>query len=159
MGAGGLDRDPRAGAGAGDHGAQAGAAGVRGCAMSETRTLEVQRAEFKRRRLLAMPIAGTIVWAAIGIAGAALSSPMGKVWALFIGTGSIAYIGMLVSKHTGENFLDKSRPKNDFDRLFFMGMAQALLVFAIAIPFFMKDYTSAPMTVGILTGLMWLPLS
>jgi hypothetical protein len=35
----------------------------------------------------------------------------------------------------------------------------ALLVFAIAIPFFRVDYTSLPLTVGILTGLMWLPTS
>ena len=29
----------------------------------------------------------------------------------------------------------------------------------IAIPFFLMDYTSLPMTVGVLTGLMWLPFS
>jgi len=34
-----------------------------------------------------------------------------------------------------------------------------LLVYAIAIPFFLKDYTSLPLTVGILSGLMWVPLS
>jgi hypothetical protein len=35
----------------------------------------------------------------------------------------------------------------------------ALLVYAIAIPFFQVDYTSLPLTVGILSGLMWLPFS
>jgi hypothetical protein len=33
------------------------------------------------------------------------------------------------------------------------------LVFAIAIPFFMIEPTSLPLSVGILAGLMWLPLS
>jgi uncharacterized membrane protein YqjE len=35
----------------------------------------------------------------------------------------------------------------------------AVLVFAIAIPFAELDYTSIPLTVGILSGLMWVPLS
>lgn len=35
----------------------------------------------------------------------------------------------------------------------------AVLVYAIAIPFFMTDYTSLPLTIGVLTGLMWLPIS
>jgi len=35
----------------------------------------------------------------------------------------------------------------------------ALLVYAIAIPFFRVDYTSLPLTVGILAGLMWVPHS
>ena len=79
--------------------------------------------------------------------------------ALFVATGSIAYLGMFLSRFTGENFLDKSRPKNTFDTLFFSTVLMALLVYAIAIPFFMKDYTSLPLSVGILTGLMWVPLS
>lgn len=33
------------------------------------------------------------------------------------------------------------------------------MVYAIAIPFFIIDYTSLPLTVGILSGLMWLPFS
>jgi hypothetical protein len=43
--------------------------------------------------------------------------------------------------------------------LFFFTAAQAILVYAIAIPFFLVEYSSLPMTVGILTGLMWLPFS
>ncbi len=122
------------------------------------RTLEVQQREYKARRFLAMPIAGTVVWAVIGIAGLFLN-PLQTVWVLFIGTGSIVYLGMFISKFTGENFLDKTKPKNEFDRLFILTVVMALLVFSIAIPFFMVDYTSLPLSVGILTGLMWVPLS
>src|SRR2546430_2155180 len=53
----------------------------------------------------------------------------------------------------------KNKPKNVFDSLFFHCGAMALLVYAIAIPFFRVDYTSLPLTVGILAGLMWVPLS
>ncbi len=122
------------------------------------RSLDQQRDEFSRRRFLAMPLAGSIAWVVAGVAGAYLA-PLYAVWTLFIATGCIAYVGMLLSRFTGENFLDKSRPKNAFDSLFMLTVLMSLLVYAIAIPFFLRDYTSLPLSVGILTGLMWLPVS
>jgi hypothetical protein len=38
-------------------------------------------------------------------------------------------------------------------------VVQALLVYSIALPFFLVDYSSLPLSVGILTGLMWVPFS
>ncbi|MDO5664201.1 MAG: hypothetical protein Q4G63_02955 [Bacteroidia bacterium] len=125
---------------------------------TQTRSLEAQRHEFAQRKFLAMPIAGAIMWAITGIGGLFLPSVY-ATWLLFICTGFIAYLGMFISKFTGENFLDKKKQKNTFDNLFFFAMGEALLVYSIAIPFFMVDYTSLPLTVGILTGLMWLPFS
>jgi hypothetical protein len=125
---------------------------------STTRSLDEQRMEFSRRRFLAMPLAGTLVWAVIGILSLYLSA-IQIVWALYIGTGSIAYIGIMLSKLTGENFIDKSRPKNEFDLLFFHTVFMAWMVFSIAIPFAGIDHTSLPLTVGIMAGLMWLPFS
>lgn len=125
---------------------------------TRVRTLDEQKREFASRRFLAMPLAGMIAWAIVGIGGATLT-PLAATMVLFIATGSIAYLGMFISRFTGENFLDRSKPANSFDRLFFLTVGMALLVFAIAIPFFLVDYTSLPLTVGILTGLMWLPTS
>ncbi|CCH52572.1 hypothetical protein BN8_01583 [Fibrisoma limi BUZ 3] len=122
------------------------------------RSLEEQKQAFKEQKLLATPIAGLLAWLIVGVAGLFLS-PIGKVWVLFIATGSIVYLGMFISKFTGENFLDKRKPRNTFDTLFFYTVGQAFLVYSIAIPFFLVDYSSLPLTVGILTGLMWLPLS
>ncbi len=122
------------------------------------RSLEDQRNEYKKRRFLAMPLAGTIAWTVVAAVAPQLS-PMHAVWLLFICTGSIFYLGVLVSKFTGEDLLGRSRPKNTFDTLFLQTVITALLVFAIAIPFLQADYTSLPLTVGILTGLMWVPLS
>ena len=122
------------------------------------RTLEEQRIEFSNRKFIATPLAGLIVWLIIGIAGITLPVRV-TVWILFIGTGSIVYLALFLSKFTGENFLDKEKPKNEFDKLFLFTVGQAVLVYAIAIPFFLIDYTSLPMTVGILTGTMWLPFS
>ncbi|WP_216859035.1 DUF7010 family protein [Hymenobacter citatus] len=116
-------------------------------------SLEQQRAQFAARRLLAMPLAGTLAWAVVGVAGLTLS-PTQLVWVLFLSTGSIVYLGMFFSRFTGEHFLNRTNPKNEFDTLFFSAMAMSLLVYAIAIPFFQADYTSLPLTVGILTGLM-----
>ncbi|MCE9620047.1 MAG: hypothetical protein K8R92_09055 [Planctomycetes bacterium] len=126
--------------------------------MTADRSLEEQRQEFGRRRNIAMPIAGAIAWTAVGVAGMFLNTML-SAWVLFGATGMIAYLGIFISRFTGENFLDKTRPKNAFDRLFFYGVAQALLVYSIAIPFFLVDHTSLPLTVGILSGLMWIPLS
>jgi hypothetical protein len=123
-----------------------------------TRTLEEQRREFARRRGVAMPLAGMVAWGIVGLAGAFLP-PAPAVWVLFGATGSILFLGILFSRFTGENLLDKQRPKNVFDSLFLHAVAMAVLVYAIAIPFFQMDYTSLPLSVGILSGLMWLPLS
>ncbi len=123
-----------------------------------TRTLEQQKEEFKQKKLLASPIAGLIAWSAVAVSGFFLPDQI-TVWVLFIATGSIVYLAMGISKFTGEDYLDKSKPKNTFDTLFFFTVTQAILVYSIAIPFFIENYTSLPLTVGILTGLMWVPLS
>ena len=122
------------------------------------RTLEEQKEEFKQKKLLASPIAGLIAWSLVALSGVFLSTEI-TVWVLFIATGSIVYLAMGISKFTGEDYLDKNKPKNTFDNLFFLTVAQAVLVYSIAIPFFIENYTSLPLTVGILTGLMWVPLS
>lgn len=121
-------------------------------------SLEQQRDEFCNRPFLAMPIAGAIAWGIIGIAGMLL--PLGLAsWVLYIATGSIFGLGILVSKLTGEDLLGKTRPKNVFDNLFMSTVVSAWLVFAIAIPFALVEPTSLPLTVGILAGLMWIPFS
>lgn len=125
---------------------------------TEVRTLDLQRIEFSNRRLIATPIAGLIAWLAVGIAGLILPERQ-VIGVLFAATGSIVYLGMFISRFTGENFLRKNKPKNAFDSLFLFTVAMALLVYAIAIPFFLIDYSTLPMTVGILSGIMWLPLS
>lgn len=122
------------------------------------RSLEEQRLEFSQGRFLAMPIAGTIAWTLIGIAGAFV--PVGLAsWILFICTGMIFMLGLLVARLTGEDLIGKTRDNNEFDKLFFQSVLMSWLVFAIAIPFFMTDPTSLPLSVGILAGLMWIPFS
>lgn len=119
-------------------------------------SLDHQRAAFAQSPFLAMPIAGALAWTAIGVAGALL--PVGlAAWAVFIGTGMIFSLGLVVARFTGEDLLGKSRPGNTFDALFMRSVVMAWLVFAIAVPFFREDPTSLPLSIGILAGLMWLP--
>lgn len=126
--------------------------------MSQERSLEVQREEFKQRRLLATPLSGLIAWGVIAICSLFLK-PVPLSLVTFIATGSIVYLALFLSKFTGENMLDKSKPKNTFDRLFLLTVLMSVSVYAIAIPFFLEDYTSLPLTIGVLTGLMWIPMS
>ena len=125
--------------------------------MSSNPTLSELRAEFAGRRFLAMPIAGAISWTVAGVAGAFLPA---LAWlALFICTGMIFPLGLLVARFLGEDLLGKTRKNNEFDRLFLLTVLMSSLVWAIAIPFFMVYPTSLPLSVGILAGLMWVPYS
>jgi hypothetical protein len=122
------------------------------------KSLDEQHQAFLKSRFIAMPIAGTIAWAGIGIAGAVL--PLRPAaWAVFIGTGMIFYLGVFIARFTGEDLLAKRSESPFFDRVFLAAAAGAVVVYAIAIPFFLIEPTSLPLSVGILTGLMWMPLS
>ena len=108
-------------------------------------------------KLVASPTAGLIVWLIVWLIVfycSLLFSEKITIWVLLIGTGSIVHLGMGISKLTGDAFLERKKQTNTFKKLFFYRTAQALLVYAIPIPFFLKDYTSLYLFVGILTGLM-----
>jgi len=102
-----------------------------------------------------MPLAGVIMWNLVGLSGLLFDDRI-TAWVLFVATGSIVYLGMFLSKFTGEDFMNRSKPRNVFDHLFLNSVAMCFLVYSIAIPFFLIDHTSLPLSVGILTGLMWL---
>jgi len=121
-------------------------------------SLDAQHRAFLDTRFLAMPIAGAVAWTGIGIAGALLPLRL-AILALFIGTGLIFYLGLAVARLTGEDLLGRRRKGNYFDRVLLLTIAAALLVYGIAIPFFLLEPTSLPLSVGVLTGLMWVPFS
>ncbi len=122
------------------------------------KTLEQYREEFKQKKLITMPLAGTIIWAVLGIMALFIPAKQ-MVLPLYIGTGSIFYLALFLSRFTGEKLIAKKSEMNPFDALFLYTVIMSLLCFAMAIPFSLQDYTSIPLTLGILTGLMWLPIS
>ncbi len=125
--------------------------------MQTTLTLEQQRTAYCQRRFLAMPLAGLLCWSVIGI-GSLFMSPFAATMLVYFGTGAIVYLAMGISRLTGERFFRRGE-KNAFDRLFFVGLAMSLLVFAIVIPFATEQPRAATLGVGILSGLMWMPFS
>ena len=121
-------------------------------------SLDQQLQAFQSRRFLAMPLAGTLAWALILLAGQVLA-PRWHLVTTFVLTGCIAYLGMGLSKLTGEDFMDKENRGNRFSIFFMLCMGQALLAFAIVIPFAFVEPRSAVFMVGMLAGFMWLPVT
>jgi hypothetical protein len=123
----------------------------------DERSLASLRADFGKSRMLAMPIAGTLAWLATAFFGAVLSLE-GACYALFICTGSVFPLGLLIARFTGEDLLG-SQSNNPLDRLFGLTVLMANLSWGIAIPFWLVEPTSLPLSAGILAGTMWIPLS
>ena len=121
-------------------------------------SLDQQLVAFRQNRFLAMPITGMLVWAGIGVAGFFLPATKATL-AVYVGTGAIFYLALFVAKLTGEDVLGRTRPGNLFDKIYLSTLAMSLLVFALAIPFQLQNLSSVPLSVGVLTGLMWLPFS
>ena len=122
------------------------------------KTLEQYRVEFKQKKLITMPLAGTIIWAILGIMAIFIPAKA-MVLPYYFGTGCIFYLALLLSKFTGEKLIAKKEEMNPFDALFLYTVVMSILCFAIAIPFANQDYSSVPLTIGIISGLMWLPIS
>ncbi|WP_286234903.1 DUF7010 family protein [Thalassotalea sediminis] len=122
------------------------------------KTLEQYREEFKQKKLITMPLSGAIVWFLLGVLSFYLPSEQ-MVLPLYIGTGSIFYLALFLSKFTGEKLLAKSTDMNPFDKLFLYTVAMSLCGFSIAIPFGLENYSSLPLSIGIISGLMWLPIT
>mgnify|MGYP000377077476 CR=1 FL=1 len=123
-----------------------------------TKTLEQYRDEYKQKSLITMPIAGTIVWFCLGMLALFIPAKS-MVLPIYIGTGSIFYLALFLSKFTGEKLLVKKEERNPFDSLFLYTLGMSWCAFAIAIPFGIQDYSAVPMAIGIVSGLMWLPIS
>lgn len=64
--------------------------------MKNTKTLDQYRDEFKQKKLITMPLSGMIVWAILGITALFIPSQQ-MVLPIYIGTGSIFYLALLLS--------------------------------------------------------------
>ncbi|GGM77730.1 DUF7010 family protein [Shewanella xiamenensis] len=119
-------------------------------------SLDQQLIEYRQKRALAMPVSGMIVWTLLFILSFILPASQ-MVMATFIGTGSIVYLAMGVSRLTGENIsFKKSTDRNWFETVFLAAMGMSFLTFSISIPFFMENYLALPFALAVQTGLMWL---
>ncbi|WP_394201963.1 DUF7010 family protein [Shewanella waksmanii] len=122
------------------------------------KSLEQYREEYKQKKLITMPIAGAIVWLLLGITALVVPAK-NMVLPVYIGTGCIFYLALFISRFTGEKLLVKKAQRNPFDTLFLYTLGMSWCAFAVAIPFGLENYTAVPMAIGIVSGLMWLPIS
>lgn len=121
-------------------------------------TLSELRADFGRSRLLSMPIAGAIAWSAAGLFGAILPDAESAAIAMFLCMPAVFPLAFFVGRVIGEDVFG-AKGQNELDQLFMLGLLMSNLVWGIAIPFWMTEPSSLPLSVGILAGLMWVPMS
>ena len=119
-------------------------------------SLEQQFTDYRQQRALAMPLSGMIIWSILFVLSFFLEEK-DMVLAIFIGTGSIVYIAMGISRLTGENITFKKRAqRNFFESLFLASVAMSFLVFSITIPFMMENHFAQPFALAVQSGLMWI---
>lgn len=108
--------------------------------------------------MLALPIAGTIAWTAAGVLGAVLPDAESASKALFLCMPAVFPLALLIGRVTGEDVFG-AKGRNELDGLFLHGMLMSNLVWCIAIPLWLTNPSTLPLTAGILAGLAWVPLS
>lgn len=119
-----------------------------------TLSLDALRADFDRngRRNLSMPIAGTVMWTAAGIASLFLPERIGLL-VLVAAVSSIYPLALLIARFTGENMKDN---RNPLSRLMMVGIIMANLPWMITFNLFAHAPQLIPMTIGIAAGLHWI---
>ncbi|GAB1406943.1 hypothetical protein MASR1M8_08620 [Thermomonas brevis] len=125
--------------------------------VSDTHTLEALRSDFDTcsKYSLSLPIAGFIVWFAIGALGTFLSLEQG-VLALIVLTGAIFPLALLIAKLRGEELLNNSNP---FAKLMALAVLMVNLLWAIHIPLFISFPALVPVSIGVGLGLHWIVYS
>lgn len=106
-------------------------------------------------RSLALPLAGAIVWAVVGIAALFLT-PTISTFVLIIGTGAIFPIGLLVAVVLGERLLNNTNP---LAKLMGMCVLMVNLLWAVHITLLYIAPTLISLTLGISLGLHWIVFS
>ena len=103
-------------------------------------------------RSLALPVAGAIVWSAIGVAALVLPPTTASLLLLF-GTGTIFPLGLAVAQLLGERLIDNPSP---LAALMGRCVLMVNLLWAVHLTVFAVAPTYLPLTVGIGLGLHWI---
>lgn len=120
-------------------------------------TLDRLRADFDAQagRSLALPLAGAIVWAVIGVASLFLS-PRIATFVLIIGTGAIFPVGILLARLLHEKLLRNSNP---LATLMALCVLMVNLLWAVHLTLLFEAPTLVPLTLAIGLGLHWIVFS
>lgn len=120
-------------------------------------SLATLRADFDRQanRSLSMPVAGALVWAAVGIAAWAVPSQL-AVFILAFGTGAIFPIALLIAKIRKENLMGATNP---LSRLIGLCILMVNLLWGLHLTLLFGEYSYFPLSLGIGLGLHWVVFS
>lgn len=125
--------------------------------MDDSRSLRALRADFDRNagRSLSLPLAGMIVWAAVGIASLFLPFRTATLVLLFA-SGAIFPLGLLLSQLLREQLLSN---KNPLAKLMGLAVLMVNLLWALHITLVIGEPTYAPLSLGIGLGIHWIVFS
>jgi len=120
-------------------------------------TLDDYRKEFEQssNRSVSMPIAGTIVWAAMAVIALFIEQKV-SVYILLFATGAIFPLALLIAKVRNENLVSS---KNPLAKLMGLCVLMVNLLWAVHIPLLLNAPEFVPMTLGIGLGLHWIVYS
>lgn len=126
-------------------------------ATSPTRGLADLRADYDHQagRSLALPIAGTLVWTAVGLAGLVIPDRQATIVLLFA-TGAIFPIAILLARRLGEQLLGNTNP---LARLMALSTLMVNLLWPVHLSALALAPGFVPLTVGIGLGLHWVVFS
>ena len=119
--------------------------------------LSALRADYERQagRSVALPIAGAVVWAVVGLAALVLPEWPATL-ALLFGTGLMFPLAMLLARPLGEKLIDNSSP---LARLMAQAVLMVNLLWALHFTVIVLDPQYVPLTLGIGLGLHWIVFS
>lgn len=119
--------------------------------------LERTREDFERRakRSLSLPIAGTVIWMAIGALGLLLPQRV-AIYALLFGTGAIFPLAIAIAAARGEQLLSNTNP---LAKLMGACVFMVNLLWALHIPLALRAPIFVPLSVGIGLGVHWVVYS
>lgn len=124
--------------------------------LDDSRPLRELRADFLRTSTQSMPLAGLIVWSALGIAAPMLSASMVGMLALYV-MAMIMPLAFLLERMRGRNLFAKNT--NPLMTLFFASIAGI----GVTVPVIVTganlahEPTLVVLGMGILAGVIWIP--
>lgn len=120
-------------------------------------TLDELRSDFERRtnRSMSMPIAGMIVWSAIGAVGTALSFESALL-VMMASTGAIFPLALLIARFRREELVSRANPLAGL-----MGLCVLMvnLLWGVHLSLYFGAPQYVPLSLGIALGLHWIVYS
>lgn len=140
----------------GAHGCWATLSSTRG-KMRMAEPLATLRADFERQagRSLALPIAGAVVWAGVGLAACWLSAPAATLTLLF-GTGVIFPLGLALAQTLGERLISNT---SQLGRLMAWSVLMVNLLWALHLSLLGGAPGYIPLSLGVGLGMHWVVFS